>query len=123
MLEKNGADLKVQFQRIAMMQAEIDRLKVIETALPTQIEQLRKRRTTRRECEDAQPTAPTVSRRSTLESAKWDTSTTDVTDDATGERAYQLYEVRGREPGSDVEDWLCAERELRETNGTHNLPA
>jgi hypothetical protein len=31
----------VQFQRIAMMQAEIDRLKAVEMALQTQIEQLR----------------------------------------------------------------------------------
>jgi hypothetical protein len=29
-IEKNGADLSVQFQRIAMMQAEIDRLKANE---------------------------------------------------------------------------------------------
>jgi dynactin complex subunit len=40
-IEKNGADLNVQFQRIAMMQAEIDRLKANETALQTEIDQLR----------------------------------------------------------------------------------
>jgi chromosome segregation ATPase len=40
-IEKNGADLDVQFQRIAMMQAEIDRLKANETALQTEINQLR----------------------------------------------------------------------------------
>ena len=40
-IEKNGADLGVQFQRIAMMQAEIDRLKANETALHTEIAQLR----------------------------------------------------------------------------------
>jgi uncharacterized small protein (DUF1192 family) len=40
-IEKNGADLGVQFQRIAMMQAEIDRLKANETALQTEINQLR----------------------------------------------------------------------------------
>jgi hypothetical protein len=28
-------------------------------------------------------------------------------------RAYQLFEARGREHGHDVEDWLQAERELR----------
>jgi uncharacterized small protein (DUF1192 family) len=39
-IEKNGADLGVQFQRIAMMQAEIDRLKANETALQTEIDQL-----------------------------------------------------------------------------------
>jgi uncharacterized small protein (DUF1192 family) len=40
-IEKNGADLGVQFQRIAMMQAEIDRLKANETALQAEIDQLR----------------------------------------------------------------------------------
>jgi uncharacterized small protein (DUF1192 family) len=40
-IEKNGAELGVQFQRIAMMQAEIDRLKANETALQTEIDQLR----------------------------------------------------------------------------------
>jgi hypothetical protein len=28
------------------------------------------------------------------------------------ERAYELYESRGREPGQDEQDWLRAEREL-----------
>jgi DUF2934 family protein len=28
------------------------------------------------------------------------------------ERAYQLYESRGRQPGQDEQDWLRAEREL-----------
>ena len=28
------------------------------------------------------------------------------------ERAYQLYESRGREPGQDKEDWLCAEQQI-----------
>jgi uncharacterized small protein (DUF1192 family) len=40
-IEKNGADLGVQFQRIAMMQAEIDRLKANETALQTELDRLR----------------------------------------------------------------------------------
>jgi phage shock protein A len=40
-IEKNGADLGVQFQRIAMMQAKIDRLEANETALQTEIDQLR----------------------------------------------------------------------------------
>jgi archaellum component FlaC len=39
-IERNGADLGVQFQRIAMMRAEIDRLKANETALHTEIDQL-----------------------------------------------------------------------------------
>jgi len=29
-------------------------------------------------------------------------------------RAYELYESRGREPGQDEQDWLCAEREILE---------
>lgn len=29
-------------------------------------------------------------------------------------RAYGLYEARGREPGQDMDDWLRAEKELRE---------
>ena len=28
------------------------------------------------------------------------------------ERAYELYESRGREPGQDRQDWLRAEREV-----------
>jgi len=28
------------------------------------------------------------------------------------ERAYELYENRGREPGQDEQDWLHAEREI-----------
>lgn len=29
-------------------------------------------------------------------------------------RAYELYQSRGEEEGSDTDDWLAAERELRE---------
>ena len=47
-----------------------------------------------------------------------------VTDDAIRGRAYQLYEARGGEPGADVDDWLRAERELREpTDATDNEAA
>jgi hypothetical protein len=28
-------------------------------------------------------------------------------------RAYELYEVRGRQAGDDVQDWLRAEQEIR----------
>lgn len=28
------------------------------------------------------------------------------------QRAYELYEARGRQPGADRQDWLRAEREL-----------
>jgi hypothetical protein len=33
------------------------------------------------------------------------------------ERAYQLFEMRGHSHGSDVEDWLRAERDVRATWG------
>lgn len=29
-------------------------------------------------------------------------------------RAYELYEERGREDGHDMDDWLCAEEEIKE---------
>lgn len=35
--------------------------------------------------------------------------------DAVALRAYELFEQRGREPGRDVDDWLRAEREIRDT--------
>ena len=28
------------------------------------------------------------------------------------ERAFELYEIRGREPGQDEQDWLRAEKEI-----------
>jgi hypothetical protein len=34
---------------------------------------------------------------------------------AVARRAYELYEQRGREPGADVDDWLQAEHEIRES--------
>jgi len=33
-------------------------------------------------------------------------------EDQIRERAYELYESRGREDGHDLEDWLCAEEEI-----------
>jgi len=37
-----------------------------------------------------------------------------VTDADVARRAYDLYLARGRESGHDVEDWLQAERDLRD---------
>ena len=37
-----------------------------------------------------------------------------VTDEDIAQRAYALYEARGREEGHDLDDWLQAERELFE---------
>ena len=34
-------------------------------------------------------------------------------------RAYELYEARGREHGHDIDDWLQAERELRDSVMSH----
>jgi hypothetical protein len=33
------------------------------------------------------------------------------------ERAYQLYETRGREPGQDEQDWFRAEEEISNGRG------
>lgn len=38
----------------------------------------------------------------------------DISETEIAERAHSLYRERGEEPGSDVEDWLRAERELRD---------
>jgi len=37
--------------------------------------------------------------------------------EAIRERAYELYEGRGREPGQDEQDWFRAEREILERAG------
>ena len=34
-------------------------------------------------------------------------------------RAYELYEKRGREHGHDLDDWLQAERDLRDSVRLH----
>jgi len=39
------------------------------------------------------------------------------TRDAIALRAYEIYLERGGAPGSEVEDWITAERELIEKNG------
>ena len=42
-----------------------------------------------------------------------------VTDRDIARRAYELYEARGREHGHDIDDWLQAERELRDSVMSH----
>jgi hypothetical protein len=37
-----------------------------------------------------------------------------ITQEEIAQRAYALYEARGREDGHDIDDWLEAERELLE---------
>ncbi len=38
------------------------------------------------------------------------------------ERAYQLYQARGGEPGHDFEDWIRAEQELRKSKPQGRAP-
>jgi hypothetical protein len=38
-----------------------------------------------------------------------------LTDDAIREKAYELYKKRGGASGLEVEDWLAAEADLKET--------
>jgi hypothetical protein len=40
--------------------------------------------------------------------------------DLVSQRAYERYVERGREDGQDVDDWLTAERELRERRNPPN---
>jgi Protein of unknown function (DUF2934) len=44
-----------------------------------------------------------------------------ITEDAIAQRAYALYRARGGQDGHDVEDWLQAERELREAGNSAPL--
>jgi Protein of unknown function (DUF2934) len=41
-----------------------------------------------------------------------------VTEDNIARRAFELYCDRGREDGHDVDDWLNAERELRDASSS-----
>jgi hypothetical protein len=41
-----------------------------------------------------------------------------VTEGDIARRAFELYCERGREDGHDVDDWLTAERELREASNS-----
>lgn len=41
-------------------------------------------------------------------------SGTDVAKDDIARRAYQRYEERGREPGHEMDDWLEAERDIKQ---------
>ena len=42
-----------------------------------------------------------------------------MTDRDIARRAYELYEKRGREHGHELDDWLQAERELRDSVRLH----
>ena len=41
-----------------------------------------------------------------------DTTSANIDRERVAQRAYELYLARGCQEGQDVEDWLCAEREL-----------
>jgi hypothetical protein len=51
------------------------------------------------------------------------TARTEPTPDDVARRAYELYEARGSEPGADMDDWLRAERELRESTDRNDNEA
>jgi hypothetical protein len=41
--------------------------------------------------------------------------------DDVARRAYELYQARGGEPGAELDDWLRAERELRDATESDTL--
>ena len=49
-----------------------------------------------------------------------DTTAATVDRDRLAQRAYELYLARGGEDGGDLDDWLNAERELRESRTLQN---
>jgi Protein of unknown function (DUF2934) len=51
-------------------------------------------------------------RTSSPHSATSDPESSVLTEELVRQRAYQLYEERGREDGHDVDDWLRAEAEM-----------
>ena len=48
-----------------------------------------------------------------------DTTAATIDRDRLAQRAYELYLARGGADGRDLEDWLIAERELRERTTPH----
>jgi len=60
----------------------------------------------------AQEIATKLQRAAPLEPAKV-TPRRAVTDEEIRQRAYEIYLSRGGAPGSELDDWLQAERELR----------
>ena len=46
----------------------------------------------------------------------------EVTQENIAQRAYSLYEARGRQEGHDLDDWLQAERELLEEESGLSIP-
>jgi hypothetical protein len=51
-------------------------------------------------------------KRDLSETTKWTTGTTTDMEDKIRQRAYELYERRGRGDGSELEDWVQAEAEV-----------
>jgi hypothetical protein len=46
-----------------------------------------------------------------------DHAKSDITNEDISRRAHAIYEQRGGFPGAELDDWLQAERELREQSG------
>jgi DUF2934 family protein len=55
------------------------------------------------------------SRRSPAQAARNANAKDSVLYERIAQRAYELYEQRGRQTGYELEDWLQAEREIRST--------
>ena len=47
-----------------------------------------------------------------------DTTAATLDRDRVAQRAYEIYLARGCQEGQDLEDWLCAERELTSREGS-----
>jgi hypothetical protein len=47
-----------------------------------------------------------------------DTTAATIDHDRVAQRAYELYLARGCGEGQDLDDWLCAEREVAGSDGT-----
>lgn len=47
-----------------------------------------------------------------------DTTAATIDRDRVAQRAYELYLARGCGEGQDLDDWLCAEREVAESDRT-----
>ena len=57
-------------------------------------------------------TESTIPAESAAPQAAGDTTAATLDRDRVAQRAYELYLARGCQEGQDLDDWLCAEREL-----------
>ena len=61
--------------------------------------------------------ASTTTTKASKKSAATRAAVSEPTQEAIELRAYELYVARGGDQGQDLDDWLQAERELREAQG------